>query len=68
MWSQEEMERLTAALSKHGTSVSAIVRELNHSRTQKQVLQKLLNMKKWPAGCDPSVIEIINRGRLSIKT
>lgn len=68
MWSREEMDKLATALSRHGTSVSAIVRELDHSRTQKQVLQKLINMKKWSSGCDPAIIEIINQGRLSLKT
>ena len=68
MWSREEMDILVGALAKHGVSVSAIARELKETRTQKQVLQKLINMKKWPGGCDPAIIKIINEGRLSIKT
>ncbi len=68
MWSREEMDTLIRALGKYGVSVSAIARELKQTRSQKQVLQKLINMKKWPGGCDPAIIKIINEGRLSIKT
>ena len=68
MWSKAEMGVLTRALAEHGTSVRAIAKDLGNTRTQKQVLQKLINMKKWPNGCDPKIIKIINKGRLSIKT
>ena len=71
MWTHEEMANLSLALTQHGTSITAITRELensNSSRSSKQILQKLINMKKWPQGYDPEVIKIISEGRLSIKT
>ena len=68
MWSPDEIEKMCSALKRFGTSVSRIARELNYSRSPKQVLQKLINMKKWPHGFDPAIIKIIIAGHLSIKT
>ena len=35
MWSKAEMDVLTRALTEHGTSVRAIAKELDNTRTQK---------------------------------
>ena len=35
IWTREEMDVLMAALYRHGTSISAIARELNNTRTNK---------------------------------
>ena len=59
---------MCAVLRSHGTSVSAIAHSLNYTRSDKQVLQKLINIKKWPKGIPADIIEIIENGRLSIKT
>ena len=68
IWNQQEMEILRETLQNHGTSISAITRALKGQRTTQQVLMKLRAMKKEPGIHDPTILNIINSGRLSKKT